>query len=79
MTPARRIERHDVIDRGDQLQQLDVARIHQPVDRALGKRGAQRRHGGNRVDDVAERPEADDQEAGRSGSLAPRAGRRSRP
>ena len=68
------VEGHDVADRGDHLQQAHVARIHQPVDARLGKRGAHRRRGGNRMDDVAERAEADDQEA-RRGAGARAAGR----
>ena len=39
-----------------------MLRVDQPVDARVGKRAAQRRRGRNRVDDVAERAEPDDQD-----------------
>ena len=52
------------IDDRHQIEDLAMLRADQPVDARRRKRPAQRRRDGNRVDDVAERAEPDDEEAG---------------
>jgi hypothetical protein len=59
---AGAFERHGAIDRRHQIDDGAVLRVHQPVDAGGRKRPAQRRRGGHGVDDVPERPEADDED-----------------
>ena len=59
------------IDHRDEIEDLAVLRADQPVDARRGKRAAQRRGDRNGVHDVAQRAEADDQEARSPGVPGP--------
>ena len=72
-----RIDRNPPIDAVHQVDEIRVPRIDHPVDARVLEPGTQRRRKRDGVDDVAERPEADDEEAVQDPERAMRA-RRSR-
>src|ERR1035437_305532 len=66
------VNRKTTIDHRHQIQDLAVLRADEPVDTRAGERMAQRRRHRNRVDDVAERAEADEQDPSHQSSVVSR-------
>jgi hypothetical protein len=58
-----RVKRDDIADPLDPLHQIDIAWIDDPIDARSRMAIDERRHRGNRVNDVAEGSQADDQES----------------
>ena len=61
---TRAIVDHETpVDHGNEIEQLAMFRADEPIDPSGRIRSSQRRRDRNRVHDVAERAEADDQES----------------
>ena len=67
---SARVEWNALVDALDQLEDGDVRGVDEPVDACLGVGMPQGGCGGNRVDDVSQRTEANDEECLQAGELS---------